>query len=87
MMWKSLREEWPYNDDEVWLRWTTDGVTYHEKTVHEKQIPEVECIGIPEWRSLDPPDWLDARQKEEFLGMHGPWTSRIERINGNESQM
>ncbi len=80
MIWKSLKEEWPYLDDEIWLRWTTDGVTYQEKVLHEKKIDQIECLGIPEWRPLDAPEWMTGAQQKEFENLQGNWQSRVNRV-------
>jgi len=77
MIWKSLREEWPYVDDEIWLRWTEDGVSYQEAVVHEKKIPEINCLGVAEWRPMDAPEWMTDRQKEKFDKIPGSWQKRV----------
>ncbi len=77
MMWKSLKEEWPYTNDEIWLRWTEDGATWREEKVHESKIDAIFCIGVPEWRPLDPPEWMSSAQKEVFDKTHGCWTNRV----------
>lgn len=87
MIWKSLREEWPYSNDEVWLRWTTDGVNWNEKITHEKDIDRVECLGIAEWRELDPPEWMSEPQKIRFQQMREEgvsWQNRVSAINKEE---
>lgn len=87
-MWKSLKEEWPYTNDDIWLKWTTDGVTWQEKIVHEKDIDCIDCVGIPEWRELDPPEWLSEVQREQFdeLRQKGiSWNHRVSQIDREES--
>ena len=67
MMYKSLREEWPYHCEVVWLRWTTDGVTYHEEQVSEAKIGEIQALDIPEWRPIDPPEWAEEHEKQAMI--------------------
>lgn len=88
MNWKSLREEWPYSNDEVWVRYTTDGVNYNEKIVHEKSLDRFECLGIPEWRELDPPEWMNEPQKYKFESLRQQgisWQNRIAKIHEEQN--
>lgn len=87
MMWKSLKEEWPYTNDEIWLRWTEDGATWREEKVHESKIPSIYSIDIPEWRPLDPPEWMSSSQKDVFDKTHGSWTNRVMEAHGLENPM
>lgn len=80
MIWKSLKEEWPYTNDEIWLKWTADGVTWREEIVHEKNIDSIECIAVPEWRPLDPPEWMTTAQKDKFDGERGAWAKRVNAV-------
>ncbi len=80
MIWKSLKEEWPYQDDEVWVRWTSDGISYQEKTMHEKELDGIHCLGVPEWRALDAPEWMTPLQKDKFDKMTGNWQNRVNEI-------
>lgn len=77
MMYKSVQEEWPYTNDEVWLRWTTDGVTFHEEIVHEDKIGSIDCLGVPEWRPLDAPEWMNEKQKAHFDCTKGSWEKKV----------
>lgn len=67
MIWKSLQEEWPIEHDAVWIRYTKDGISYHEEVVSENGIIGIECLGIPEWRPLDVPEWLEDIADEKPL--------------------
>ncbi len=67
MIYKSLSEEWPFECEEVWLRWTTDGVNYREEIVPENKIDAVQCLGIPEWRAIEPPEWMSEEDKQAVL--------------------
>lgn len=59
MIWKSLLEEWPIEHDTVWLRYTKDGINYIEEVIHERSIHAVKCLGVAEWRSIEPPAWVE----------------------------
>lgn len=87
MIWKSLKEEWPYTNDEIWLKWTTDGINYFEEIVHESRIDQIDSLGVPEWRNLDPPEWMGTADKERFSQMHGSWISKIEAIGGLQDKV
>lgn len=81
MIWKSLKEEWPYTNDEIWVRWTADGVTYHEEIMHEKAIDRLKTLGVPEWREMEPPEWMTTAQKEKFEASKGKsWNERLNEI-------
>ena len=77
MIWKSLREDWPYQHDEVWLRWTEDGVTYHEKIVTSQSLDNFKSLDVPEWRELEPPAWMSSQQQEDFRLTQGPWIKKV----------
>lgn len=84
MIWKSLKEEWPYSNDEVWVRYTTDGVNYQEKLIHEKSLDRFECLGVPEWREVDPPEWMSDAQKNRFESLRQQgvsWGNRVAQID------
>lgn len=80
MIWKSLKEEWPYTNDEIWLRWTPDGINWREEIVHENNINSIECIDVPHWRPLDPPAWMTTEQKDRFDGTRGDWITRVNEV-------
>lgn len=87
MIWKSLKEEWPYSNDEVWVRYTNDGVNYAEEIVHEKALDGFTCLGVPEWREIDPPEWMSSPQKDKFevLRQQGiSWNDRVAQIDREE---
>lgn len=65
MRYTSLREEWPLTHESVFLRWTTDGVIYHEQIIKEADISKIECLGIPEWRPTEEPEWLKEVQQHD----------------------
>ena len=67
MIYKSLLEEWPYENEKVWLRWTIDAVNYREEIVCEKDIQDIDCLSVPEWRAIDPPEWMDETDKQAII--------------------
>lgn len=81
MIYKSLREEWPYSNEEVWLRWTTDGVNYREEIIHEKKIDQIECLDIPHWRPIDPPEWMSPAQQDQFIASKKSYREKIDEAN------
>ena len=64
MQYKSLNEEWPFEHECVWLRYTKDGVNYIEEVVNEINIPKIDSMGIPDWRPIDPPEWISPYHRE-----------------------
>lgn len=86
MIWKSIKEEWPYSNDDVWLRYTRDGVNYIEEIVHEKSLDRFDCLGIPEWRELDPPEWMSEHQKDKFEQMRQQGVSWINRVSNIDTE-
>jgi hypothetical protein len=86
MIWKSLKEEWPYTNDEIWVKWTTDGLVYHEKVMHEKDLDRLESLDIPEWREMEPPEWMSSEQKDKFDNMKGGWNNRVNDILDVENE-
>jgi len=77
MIWKSIKEEWPY---------TKDGVNYIEEIVHEKSLDRIDCLGIPEWRELDAPEWMSEHQKDKFEQMRQQGVSWINRISNIDTE-
>lgn len=67
MIYRSLREEWPYQHEKVWVRWTEDGVNYREELMGEAQICDINALDIPEWRPLDPPEWAEEKDKQAMI--------------------
>ena len=84
MIWKSLREEWPYSNDEVWVRYTRNGIDYIEETCSEKMLDRIECLGIPEWRELDAPEWMAEGERDRFHCTKGSWREKVGEI-GDET--
>lgn len=84
MIWKSVKEEWPYVAGEIWVRWTSDGVSYAEKVMLESDINSLEALGDPEWRPMEAPEWMTDAQKEKFDSLSGSWQNKINQILASE---
>lgn len=82
MMWKSLKEEYPFQNDEFWLKWTEDGVNYKEEIIHESKINTIHSLNVPEWRPLDAPEWMNEKQKAHFDATKGPWREKVSEFEG-----
>jgi len=83
MIWKSIKEEWPFSNDEVWVRYTRNGRDYIEEIIHEKSLDRFDCLGVPEWREIDPPEWMSDHQKDKFESLRQQgvsWNHRIDQI-------
>lgn len=64
MIYTDLQEIWPYAD-EVFVRWTTDGVNYTEKKVNQEELKALDFLGFAEWRPLEPPEWMKVSADDE----------------------